>query len=121
MNPIIQEKINRLRKEYTDSDSNEMLNDIEKRLRDNIKRQKIPEMGIIIEIVEAGNKIIEEINFILTNTDDLSEKERDKLIVKRKVHEFYISRLSGEHEAKRIAAMEKFLDERIKIIGDTNP
>lgn len=118
MDPILQEKINKLRKHYTDSDSSTMLDDIEKRLRDNIKRQKIPEMGVIIEIVSAGKKIIEELNFILLNSEELTSEARAKLLERRKVHEFYINRLSGSHEEKRIAAMEKFLDDRIKTIGD---
>lgn len=121
MDPIIKEKFDKLRAYYKDEDSQSMLDDAEKRLRDSIKNQKISEMEVIIGICDAGKKVIEDLNFILLNAETLTEKERDRLIERRKSHEFYIDRLSGEYYQKRIDAIEKFLDSRIKITGDINP
>lgn len=121
INPIIQAKLDKLRVYYTDEDSLSIIDGYEKKLRDLIKDKKIPQMAPIIQIVNEGQKVVEDINLLLQNDKTLTTEERTRLFEKKECYQFFISRLNGARGEAAESTLESILDHRIKIIEDKNP
>lgn len=118
MDPIIEEQLKTLRKYYQTDEDVLILDDAEKKIRESIKKMNVANTSVFQEMTVASEKAVEDINFILINQETLSEKERGDLIAKRKVHQFYLDRFTGNYYKKRAEAISSFLEVRVKAIGD---
>ncbi len=118
--PAQKEQIQKLRKEYTDPEDLKFLDKMEKDLRKTILREGVYDLAVIKEIVKKVEQDIEGINFVLVHDEEIRDGARDILIAKKKVHEFYLERLTGKYDEKKIVSIENYLSTRIKTIGDTD-
>lgn len=119
INPALQYKIGKLRAYYTEPEDIADIDAIERRLRSGIRKQGISEMEPIKDIVEAGQKVIDDINMILLHDQKLTEFDRHVLFTKRDCYKFWIDRLKGNLEVTE-TSVNDFFDDRIKIIEDNS-
>lgn len=117
-NPVLEEKLGKLRDYYTSDEDVQLLNVYEKKLRNSVTSLGINKMAPIMEIVAQAEATVKDVSIILSEKRELSEKERDSLFVKRECYQFFIDRLSGKRDDHREKAIEDWMDTRIKIIED---
>lgn len=111
------EKIKRLREHYNDPESLKILSEAEKELRASFKRADFSKNKVILDIIQAGEKEIQNINLLLQQDEDITSEQRKSLFVKRSIHQFYIERLGGQTAETRIEAIGKFLESRLDLIA----
>lgn len=119
IDPVLQDKLAKLRAHYDDADSWQLFDEQEAALREAFSQQEVQKIPVIGKAIEECRKVIADLETILLNSKDLPEIERVRLFERRENHLFFIGRLSGEKESARIKSISDFLDSRIKIIGES--
>lgn len=114
MDTVLQDKIASLRKIYTSDEDLEFLSSSEKQFRKDIKLSKLLQNEIITEIVSRAQKHVDSISFLLANDEEMPAEDRAKLFRERKVHQWWIDRLSGKDAEQRIKSFVELVDNKLK-------
>lgn len=113
------EKIAALREYYSDKDSLDTLKEKEKELRTLIASTNLPKNSVVQDIIKTTQKIVEGIDFLLKEDNEMDEPTRRRLFTERSVHNFHLERLGGAEALKRMASIERFLDDKLAEIGSS--
>lgn len=109
-------KIKKLREYYDEPEDIKIIDEREKQLRDLIAQKKFSKNEVVEKIVESAQQEIRQINFLLTYDDSLDDdsERRKALKYQRKVHQFYLSRFSGETADQQLQRITNELDSYLK-------
>lgn len=76
-----------------------------KEIKDNFAIQKT---------IEQAKKVIAGIDLVLLHQKNLTTEDRNQLLRDKKVHDFYLARLSGERIQERIKSKQAFIEREFK-------
>lgn len=114
MDPLLTEKLKRLRDYYwNDEGSLKQIDSYEKNVRKLVILEKLMENQSVIEIVKDAKNRVKTIDIILTTDKNLNETARLELFKEKEVHKFYLDRFDNVSIEQRMEAIYKVVDEEI--------
>jgi hypothetical protein len=110
-NNLLQD-IDKLKQKFSDPAYPEDLETIsqwEKSIKRAMIKDSMHENEALKEVVRYAREALEQIDFVLLNADGLTKEERDVILLKKKMHRWYLQLLDPE---------EKIMDELKKNVQD---
>ncbi len=109
----LQNKLSRLKPEEYGKSSATEIEDWKERVPRLLAQVEFKNHPIILEIASKSKDEIERIKGILSNKEDIDEKERMRLFAEKKAHEFYY-KLFTQDPSSELAFIEKAVDEELE-------
>ena len=116
------DKINKLREYYDgDQESMRIFDSAEEMIKVQENFAAIKENYAIQSLITKAQKLVSGINLVLINKERISEEDRFTLLRERKIHEFYISSLSGDKIEQTLQSKSDMIDrEFAKLFPDVD-
>lgn len=114
MNKDIEQKIAKLREVYTGEINRKDIDDIEKSLRERIKRSQIAEIDVIQDILKDAQQKVDQINYLLAYDESIDDSKRKALFRERDVWQFNLDRYGMGDSVGAIKDIENLIDQKLE-------
>lgn len=113
INKDFETKLKKMRDVYTLPEDQRLLDETEKKIRDNIAKSELAENPNVIPVLEDSGRRVKEITILLAFDMTLTEAQRLALDKERAVHQFYLDRFGIKSVLANLDSIDKWMDSKL--------